>query len=222
MHVQKLVRTLCFLAVVAFCSGASVPLPDICTQVRPDRNSTLDIPLNASNCGTQGKVRRVFFHPTEHCKFFGLCSSVVHYLDTLPAGSINYFQDKSSCKESCTDGKNIRHSTSRWSHPFTFLASLQLLSPLSSHLSPPLPAVVECPADPLQEIENGFPEIPEGRLGFGVSVSFACMEGYRMVENTHRTCQLDGTWSGHQPYCESKLSCMQCLLLISVRLNAVY
>lgn len=104
---------ICFLAVVAFCSAASVPLPEICMQVRPDRNSSLGIPSNASNCGSQGRVRRVFFHPTLQCKNFGLCPPAAQYLDdNFPDGAINYFQDKTSCFNSCTNGKNVCDCTS--------------------------------------------------------------------------------------------------------------
>ena len=72
-----------------------------------------------------------------------------------------------------------------------------------------LPAAVECPLEPLQEIDNGhplvFPGDSEGRLGYGISVTFECNEGYRLVQETTRTCQLNATWDGVQPHCESEL-----------------
>ena len=77
-------------------------------------------------------------------------------------------------------------------------------------------SVVECLHQPL-EMENGYPvtltgeegvwgEIREGeKLGYGTTVRFECNEGYRLVEeeNVH-FCELNGTWSGEQPDCESE------------------
>ena len=84
-------------------------------------------------------------------------------------------------------------------------------SPLSLSFSP-LFVVVECPLEPLQELENGSANLPAGKLGYKVSVSFQCVQGYRLAENTPRTCQLNGTWSGRQPHCESKFTSTSCSL----------
>ena len=78
--------------------------------------------------------------------------------------------------------------------------------------------VVECPRQSLQ-IENGYPVTLKGRrkekwvvvqegerLGYGTKIKFECNEGYRLVdsEKLTRSCTLHGTWTGSQPYCESK------------------
>lgn len=73
-----------------------------------------------------------------------------------------------------------------------------------------LPAVVvECFLEPLLEIENGYPVVLTGegegeRLGYGAKVGFACNESYRLVAESIRVCQLNGTWNGTQPHCESE------------------
>ena len=71
-------------------------------------------------------------------------------------------------------------------------------------LPPSRSAVVECPLEPLLELRNGYPRLPEGRLGLDSTVTFACNESYRLVQQVTRTCQTNGTWSNHQPYCESE------------------
>ena len=102
-RVLACLRCVFLSAAVAICSGASVPLPGICLQTRADRNQSLNIPLNASDCG---RVRRAFYHPAKSCKIFSLCSSASDYLDTYTPGIINYFQDKQECLEFCTGGKD--------------------------------------------------------------------------------------------------------------------
>ncbi|CAG5126876.1 unnamed protein product, partial [Candidula unifasciata] len=37
---------------------------------------------------------------------------------------------------------------------------------------------------------------------YGAVVRFVCNNGYRVVGSLERTCQSDGTWSGHETFCE--------------------
>lgn len=40
----------------------------------------------------------------------------------------------------------------------------------------------------------------------GKVVEYACMEGYKLKGNAHRTCLSTGEWSGSIPRCRSKLA----------------
>ena len=87
---------------------------------------------------------------------------------------------------------------------------------------------MECPKHPLQ-IENGYPVTlsttgkgravsQEGeRFGYGTKIAFECNEGYRLVESEESTrfCQLNGTWTGTQPHCESKCCIIILVLFLS-------
>ena len=76
-------------------------------------------------------------------------------------------------------------------------------------------AVVECSKEPLliahggpgTETEEGeWREVEEDqRLGFGTTVTFRCDRRYGLPEGVwNRTCQLNGTWSGATPSCNSE------------------
>lgn len=63
---------------------------------------------------------------------------------------------------------------------------------------------MECFVEPLN---NGYPVILGGeseRLGYGAKVAYACNEGYRLIAQSTRVCQWNGTWNGTMPHCESK------------------
>ena len=68
---------------------------------------------------------------------------------------------------------------------------------------------MECLHKPL-EIENGNPvasnpgELENGRYRFGAKVTYVCNEGYHLVNESTRVCQLSGTWNGTRPDCESE------------------
>ena len=79
-----------------------VPLPDVCRERRADR--TVPITFSATCTGNE-KVRRFFFHPTKHCKRFGVCPNVASYLDQQTDSDINYFLNASHCQRACIDGK---------------------------------------------------------------------------------------------------------------------
>ena len=85
-----------------------------------------------------------------------------------------------------------------------------------------LPAVVECFLEPLN---NGYPVIHAGegeRLGYGAKVTYACNEGFQMVAQSTRVCQLNGTWNGTQPHCKSKCAKFSnCSYLYGVLLSCI-
>ena len=41
---------------------------------------------------------------------------------------------------------------------------------------------------------------------YGDQVKYKCHPGYRLIGNTTRECQADGTWSGVTPSCQGKIS----------------
>lgn len=60
------------------------------------------------------------------------------------------------------------------------------------------------------------------RLGYGAKVTYACNEGFRLVEQSTRVCQLYGTWNGTQPHCESKCAKFSnCSYLYGVLLSCI-
>ena len=40
---------------------------------------------------------------------------------------------------------------------------------------------------------------------FGQTATYSCNTGYNLVENSTRTCQVSGNWSGNAPTCEGVL-----------------
>ncbi|KAK3510172.1 hypothetical protein QTP70_026760 [Hemibagrus guttatus] len=57
----------------------------------------------------------------------------------------------------------------------------------------------QCP--PLSQLHHGYSLKIIGSYGVIESVEFSCNNSYVLSENSKRTCQLDGTWSGRQPQC---------------------
>lgn len=94
------------IAVLMVCNGTSIPSPDVCKQVRPDRNASLLVP---SQCTPEVKVRRSFFHQRRSvCKNFGICPEAAVLLDSEEfAGTINYFRNVQECRDTCINGETI-------------------------------------------------------------------------------------------------------------------
>ena len=61
---------------------------------------------------------------------------------------------------------------------------------------------IKCPSP--QIIQHGLYKI-EGDPIFGNSVSFSCVDGYKLVGSNRRNCDADGQWDGVQPVCEGIL-----------------
>ena len=90
------------ITVPPLCRAASIPLPDVCLEVRGDQNVPDSV---SSNCEGYEKVRRFFFHPSKHCKKFGLCPSAATHLDQDSTRTYNYFQSSAECANACTNGE---------------------------------------------------------------------------------------------------------------------
>ena len=58
---------------------------------------------------------------------------------------------------------------------------------------------VDC--GPLSPPSNG--DIRVSNTLFGSSARYSCFPGYKLAGLSFRVCQLDGTWSGNAPICES-------------------
>lgn len=52
-----------------------------------------------------------------------------------------------------------------------------------------------------------------GGTTFNFVANYACDEGFRLIGNTSRICQADGTWSGTPPQCNGMLIAFITLLL---------
>lgn len=53
-----------------------------------------------------------------------------------------------------------------------------------------------------------------GRVSFtGITINsvakYSCFQGYDVVGETTRTCQKNGQWSGHEPFCKGM--CYMCI-----------
>ena len=90
------------------------PLPDVCDDIRGDKSVQLQgvgVSELSTECPDDQKVSRFFFHPTKHCKKFGLCQPSVSFLDTYYLNqenvSINYFEHRAECEQACTNGKAL-------------------------------------------------------------------------------------------------------------------
>ncbi|XP_077500331.1 sushi, von Willebrand factor type A, EGF and pentraxin domain-containing protein 1-like isoform X2 [Amblyomma americanum] len=62
--------------------------------------------------------------------------------------------------------------------------------------------VVQC--DALSPPANGYMVNADCEVVFNAACGFRCNPGYRLIGNSIRVCQHDGTWSGSDPVCEKK------------------
>ncbi|XP_065290015.1 sushi, von Willebrand factor type A, EGF and pentraxin domain-containing protein 1-like [Dermacentor albipictus] len=62
--------------------------------------------------------------------------------------------------------------------------------------------VVRC--DPLSPPDNGYMVNADCEVVFNAACGFRCNAGYRLIGNSIRVCQHDGTWSGSDLECEKK------------------
>ena len=63
-------------------------------------------------------------------------------------------------------------------------------------------AVVDC--GDLPDPANG--QVSHPQTNFSSNATYSCNLGYILIGNSVRTCQSNGTWSGNEPVCESKLA----------------
>ena len=56
---------------------------------------------------------------------------------------------------------------------------------------------------PQASLSNGEIRV-DGNYRYGSVMNFRCKTGYTLDGPEQRTCQKDGTWSSHQPYCEGR------------------
>ena len=54
----------------------------------------------------------------------------------------------------------------------------------------------------LEDPDNG--QVSFGSSFVGASATYSCKQGFKLIGVRHRTCQIDGTWSGEAPICKSK------------------
>ena len=60
-------------------------------------------------------------------------------------------------------------------------------------------------------------EVSVGETTFGSVANYSCNLGYRLVpENNARLCQVNETWSGMDPMCQSMLLLLHTYLLLTV------
>lgn len=131
------------------------------------------------------------------------------------------FKIRSKVYFSCSEGYDLIGSSERmcfpngtWSgtQPFCKRRKIFLLNFNLSNLQPqsqlPLPHSLILPT----AVQCGNPGTPSnGRVyrldgtTFSHSVIYSCMDGYLLTGATTRQCQANGTWSGIQPNCTSKL-----------------
>lgn len=53
----------------------------------------------------------------------------------------------------------------------------------------------------MEPISNGVLDNVTSQ-GLNDSITYSCVEGYELVGSATRTCQLNGNWSGSEPYCQ--------------------
>ena len=64
-------------------------------------------------------------------------------------------------------------------------------------------AVVDCGS--LEDPDNGQVEFSNTSTTFGSTANYTCNLGYRLLdENSTRTCEASGDWTGDPPSCERK------------------
>ena len=66
-----------------------------------------------------------------------------------------------------------------------------------------LPLVVDC--GPLTASDGFNLSVSSTHVNSTAVYTGSCDDGEILVGDTVRTCQADGTWSGQEPYCQSKL-----------------
>ena len=82
---------------------------------------------------------------------------------------------------------------------------------LISHQNHP----VDC--GPLTNPDNGQVDTPQGTT-FNQVATYSCNNGYLLVGNMTRVCQVDGRWSGTDPFCRNR-KFYNCLTYKSVYCN---
>ncbi|XP_077496349.1 seizure protein 6 homolog, partial [Amblyomma americanum] len=76
-----------------------------------------------------------------------------------------------------------------------------LCIPAVAFANAPAVVPVPCPAPP-SSIANGVVVIPQQPLLKDAEVQYRCNPGYRLIGDSVRVCQGDGTWSGPEPTCQ--------------------
>ncbi|XP_054925131.1 P-selectin-like isoform X2 [Dermacentor andersoni] len=72
-----------------------------------------------------------------------------------------------------------------------------------SGAEPVCQAIVATTCPTPASITNGAVDVPPGTLGVNTKVRYQCNAGYMLVGVTERVCQMDGSWSGVEPYCQA-------------------
>ena len=60
--------------------------------------------------------------------------------------------------------------------------------------------VIEC--ERLQDIKNG--KVVLSGTTVGSIATYNCRFGYALIGGSTRTCQINGEWSGEEPFCQRK------------------
>ena len=68
-------------------------------------------------------------------------------------------------------------------------------------------SAISCPR--VSEPSNGEISV-DGNYRYGSVMIFRCKTGYILDGPEQRTCQKDGTWSGHQPFCQGVPKLITC------------
>ena len=71
---------------------------------------------------------------------------------------------------------------------------------------PILFTVVQCPT--MEPISNGALNNGTSQ-GLNDTITYSCVEGYELVGSATLTCQLNGNWSGSEPYCQGNSHSLQ-------------
>ena len=80
-------------------------------------------------------------------------------------------------------------------------------------LEPFLSAVVDC--GELTNQVNGLVDTSQGTTLDQVA-NYSCNNGYLLVGNMTRTCQVDGMWSGTEPFCRKFNYNLVCLYIAAI------